>query len=257
MNTTLPPLWSTVTNEITIQPLPCTDTKDHTLQSLPSTDSKVNTMQPLSSTDIKDITIQPLPSTDLKDTTIQPLNSTDMKDITIQPTRKCKLKPRNYADLLESDQEFTSGRIRHKGARSSLQVNMGKRPHKEFQVHIPKGDIKNLSIKQKWIKEAVNVAVKLEFPKQLFNDEFIVRCGNKKGIFMKKYWKGDPSHDFCIKCDKQMFTVINFEKYGGRLAAKSWKRTIRCSGITMEKIIQADILKTPINNKSKAIIKRS
>ncbi|XP_072262585.1 uncharacterized protein [Pyxicephalus adspersus] len=215
MNTTLPPLWSTVTNEITIQPLPCTDTKDHTLQSLPSTDSKVNTMQPLSSTDIKDITIQPLPSTDLKDTTIQPLNSTDMKDITIQPTRKCKLKPRNYADLLESDQEFTSGRIRH--------------------------------------KEAVNVAVKLEFPKQLFNDEFIVRCGNKKGIFMKKYWKGDPSHDFCIKCDKQMFTVINFEKYGGRLAAKSWKRTIRCSGITMEKIIQADILKTPINNKSKCV----
>ncbi|XP_077333963.1 uncharacterized protein LOC143975439 isoform X5 [Lithobates pipiens] len=134
-----------------------------------------------------------------------------------------------------------------RGVRSSLQQKWEKGQHQKTKLHIPKDG--TWSITRKQIKDAKNVKVKLEFPKQVFNDEFHVTCGNKKGTFMREHWKGDPRNDMCIECDGQRFTVTKFEKYGGKEATKNWKKSIFSSGIPMEKLLQFRILKLPRNIK--------
>ncbi|KAM3938663.1 uncharacterized protein RB166_015416 isoform 2-T2 [Leptodactylus fuscus] len=90
------------------------------------------------------------------------------------------------------------------------------------------------------------VSVKLEFPKQVFNDKFKVRCGDKIGIFKKSRWTGDSSKDLCIRCEGRKFSVTRFEIYGGRGASKNWKKTIQCEEIKLECLIKAGILKPAI-----------
>ncbi|XP_077333960.1 uncharacterized protein LOC143975439 isoform X2 [Lithobates pipiens] len=145
----------------------------------------------------------------------------------------------------DGNRNITKKQIR--GVRSSLQQKWEKGQHQKTKLHIPKDG--TWSITRKQIKDAKNVKVKLEFPKQVFNDEFHVTCGNKKGTFMREHWKGDPRNDMCIECDGQRFTVTKFEKYGGKEATKNWKKSIFSSGIPMEKLLQFRILKLPRNIK--------
>lgn len=171
----------------------------------------------------------------------------NIEDITMQETRKCRLKPICYTELSDQDWEFVGDRKKHAGVRSSLHQKLKKEQHQETKVHILKDG--NWNITKKQIRDAKNVKVKLEFPKQVFNDEFHVTCGNKKGTFMREHWKGDPRNDMCIECDGRRFTVTKFEKYGGKEATKNWKKSIFSSGIPMEKLLQFRILKLPRNIK--------
>ncbi|KAM5191448.1 uncharacterized protein ACMZJ9_016212 [Mantella aurantiaca] len=174
----------------------------------------------------------------------------DEEEIMMQQTRKCRSKPICYTELSDHDWEFFVDKQEHAGEKSFRQ-KLEKGRHKKTKLHIPKDGDWDVTKEQKWIRDAANVAVRLEFPKQVFNDEIRVRCGEKKGVFMKEYWTGDSSHDKCIECDNKMFTVIKFEKYGGREAAKNWKKSLRCAGFAIEKLFQFGILKTPHNIKRK------
>ncbi|XP_040275077.1 uncharacterized protein LOC120990374 isoform X3 [Bufo bufo] len=88
------------------------------------------------------------------------------------------------------------------------------------------------------------VSVMLEFPKQVFNDKFKVRCGTKTGIFMKSHWTGDSRNSLCICSEGKRFSVITFEKYGGKEASKNWKKSIHCEKIKLDDLMEAGILKT-------------
>lgn len=146
---------------------------------------------------------------------------------------------------IPKDGNLNITRKQMKGVRSLLQQKREKGQHQKTKFHSPKDG--KWSITRKQIKDAKNVKVKLEFPKQVFNDEFYVTCGNKKGTFIREHWIGDPRNDKCIECDGQRFTVTKFEKYGGKETTKNWKKSIFCSGIPIEKLLQFCILKLPCN----------
>ncbi|CAI9576938.1 unnamed protein product [Staurois parvus] len=176
----------------------------------------------------------------------------NMDDIMMQETRKCRLKPICYTELSDHDWEFIGDGKKHAGVKSSLLQKLEKVQHQEYTVHISKDGNRNIT--RKHIKDAKNVKVRLEYPKQIFNDEFPVRCGDKKGTFMREHWDGEPSIDKCIKCDGKMFTVIKFEKYGGKECTKNWKKSIFYGRIPMEKLFQLSILKFPSNIRRRPLL---
>ncbi|XP_068133061.1 nuclear body protein SP140-like protein [Hyperolius riggenbachi] len=174
----------------------------------------------------------------------------EMEDIMTLQIRKCRMKPVSYMELSE-DWDFVSEEIesgeyhKEKAGEVSPRNKLGKRRHTDIKVNIPKIECWDPAWGRGWIKAALNVHVRLEFPKEVIGDEFRVDCGHKRGIFMKKFWTGDSRNDRCIRCDNSMFKVIEFEKYGGRETFKNWKKSIRCAGMPLEKLFQAGVLKPP------------
>ncbi|XP_040191317.1 nuclear body protein SP140-like protein [Rana temporaria] len=179
-------------------------------------------------------------------------NITKIRGVRSPLQQKCeKGQHQETKFLIPKDGNWSITRKRIRGVRSSLQQKREKGQHQETKLNSFKDG--NWSITSKQIKDAKNVKVKLEFPKQVFNDEFPVTCGNKKGTFMREHWKGDPRNDMCIECDGRRFTVTMFQKYGGKESSKNWKKSIYSSGISMEKLLQFSILRLPCNIKRRPL----
>ncbi|XP_063779929.1 sp110 nuclear body protein-like isoform X2 [Pseudophryne corroboree] len=163
-------------------------------------------------------------------------SSTELDDAVTAPIRKCRTKQISYTEPPDDDLETVSGRKIYKAPEYTLRRKYKKRRGKDTKFR-NKG--------RKWDTVAKNVAVKLEFPKQVFSDSFQVRCGKKKGLFLKKRWTGDSRYDKCIRSEGNWFTVTKFEKYGGKEASKNWKKTISCERIPLETLIRSAVLKSP------------
>ncbi|XP_056411036.1 uncharacterized protein LOC130353397 isoform X3 [Hyla sarda] len=160
-------------------------------------------------------------------------------DVLPHPVRKCRLQPISYSEPPDIVCELNNHDVKYKAPEQSKYHKPGRRKTQECN---------NLTLmaRSELMPGTKLVTVKLEFPKQVFNDKFKVRCGNKTGIFKKAKWTGHSSKDLCIRCDGKRFSVTSFERYGGRGSCKNWKKTINCERIKLETLFKAGILKHPI-----------
>ncbi|XP_059413210.1 uncharacterized protein si:dkey-68o6.8 isoform X2 [Carassius carassius] len=70
-----------------------------------------------------------------------------------------------------------------------------------------------------------------------------VTCGDKKALLDRKALY-ERKRD-CIKRGKVMISPYIFEEMGGKESCKSWKTSILCQGITLNSLIEMNILKVP------------
>lgn len=168
-------------------------------------------------------------------------------DDTLPPSvRKCRLQPISYSEPPDLICEVNSREKKHKAPENSKQHKFQKRRTQETRKCSLNSEVKYES--GQVIKP---VTVRLEFPKQVFNEEFRVRCGDKTGIFQKEHWSGNSTKDLCIRSEGKKFSVTQFEKYGGKGTHKNWKKSIQCEEIRLECLFKAGILKRPRTKKGR------
>ncbi|CAN2388586.1 hypothetical protein PRIEUP_LOCUS16532, partial [Pristimantis euphronides] len=166
-------------------------------------------------------------------------------DILPMMVRKCRMQPVSYSEPPDLDWGFFNGR-KGKAPENVKRHKYGKIKSRDISQRIIDIHRKNsCGLKRPELVQVTKpVTVKLEFPKQVFNEQFKVRCGNKTGIFKKRRWNGHSSKDLCIHSEGKRFSVISFERYGGKKANKSWKKSILCEEIKLDSLIKAGILKS-------------
>ncbi|XP_044151871.1 uncharacterized protein LOC122939791 isoform X2 [Bufo gargarizans] len=204
--------------------------------------------------------------------------SSSDSDNTLPPSvRKCRMQPISYSEPPDLDWEVNNRIQKHKAPESPKWHKYRKRKFHKTNSHAfiksileERPDPAQAPESPKWhklrkrkfhktnshafIKSRLEerpdpsqvtrpVSVMLEFPKQVFNDKFKVRCGTKTGIFMKSHWTGDSRNSLCICSEGKRFSVITFEKYGGKELSKNWKKSIHCEKIKLEDLMEAGILK--------------
>ncbi|XP_073430637.1 uncharacterized protein [Dendrobates tinctorius] len=161
------------------------------------------------------------------------------------PVRRCRLQPINYSEPPDLDVEVKDGKMKRKVLEQSKgQKHRRRKTQQTNNAFFTQSGI-HLNDKYEAVRVIKPVSVKVEFPKQVFNEKFRVRCGKKMGIFKKSLWTGDSAKDLCIRCEEQKFSVITFEKYGGKASSKNWKKSIQCEEIKLECLFKAGILKAP------------
>ncbi|XP_069600880.1 uncharacterized protein [Ranitomeya imitator] len=144
------------------------------------------------------------------------------------PVRKCRLQPINYYEPPDFDVEVKDGERKRKVPEHSKGHKHGRSKTQQTNIAFFTKSRIHLNDKYEAVQVIKPVSVKVEFPKQVFNEKFRVRCGEKMGIFKKSLWTGDSSKDLCIRCEEKKFSVITFEKYGGKASSKNWKKSIQC-----------------------------
>ncbi|XP_069833486.1 sp110 nuclear body protein-like isoform X2 [Dendropsophus ebraccatus] len=159
--------------------------------------------------------------------------------------RRCRLQPISYSEPPDFICEVNDQEEKYKVPEFSKRCKCTRR--KVHEISSRRFYLKARS----GVVQEIKPFVRVEFPKQVFNDNFQVRCGNKKGIFRKARWTGHSSKDLCIDCDGKKFSVTSFEKYGGKASLKNWKKSIHCEKIKLESLIKAGILKRPLWLKNK------
>nr|XP_020751646.1 nuclear body protein SP140-like protein isoform X4 [Odocoileus virginianus texanus] len=83
------------------------------------------------------------------------------------------------------------------------------------------------------------------------SEELPVTCGNAMGTLYKEKMKKGSSEK-CIKDENGMWiTLRQLEKQGGREASRNWKKSVRCYGQTLEKLIQEGRLPNPPRKRKK------
>ncbi|KAM4053649.1 uncharacterized protein ACNLHF_006233 isoform 2-T2 [Anomaloglossus baeobatrachus] len=172
--------------------------------------------------------------------------------------RKCRLQPISYSEPPDLDLEKKDKEMKRKDKEMKRKVpetskRYKPRRGKNLQTNISCFTKNRIHLKNKVeaLRVTKPVSVKVEFPKQVFNEKFLVRCGQKKGVFKKSRWTGNSTKDKCIHCEGNKFSVITFEKYGGKASSKNWKKSIQCEEIRLECLIKAGILKPPLWTKKK------
>ncbi|XP_024127060.1 sp110 nuclear body protein [Oryzias melastigma] len=87
----------------------------------------------------------------------------------------------------------------------------------------------------------------------IFKHQLPVTCGEMEGMLIRdKLAKGEK----CIQAMEQWFTPSEFEKFAGKKSSRNWKTSIRCTGITLGKLIQEGHLKSAtFTNRSKKVKK--
>ncbi|CAJ0956213.1 unnamed protein product [Ranitomeya imitator] len=250
------------------------------------------------------------------------------------PVRKCRLQPINYYEPPDFDVEVKDGERKRKVPEHSKGHKHGRSKTQQTNIAFFTKSRIHLNDKYEAVQVIKPVSVKVEFPKQVFNEKFRVRCGEKMGIFKKSLWTGGPRHfqyspaprsgaapssaltfrqrartnhvtapsdlsvtaedaedraaagmgnsneyaapplwevephihycneryhataqyrkklpapgkrragtapdsskDLCIRCEEKKFSVITFEKYGGKASSKNWKKSIQCEEIKLE-----------------------
>ncbi|XP_071982230.1 uncharacterized protein [Engystomops pustulosus] len=162
----------------------------------------------------------------------------DSSDVTFpHPVRKCRMHPINYSEPPDLDVEANNGEKIKKEPENPKRHKTGTRKLHEISMK----RMKKMKLSRKnWesVQGIQPMTVKVEFPKQVFDDKFKVRCGDKTGIFKKELWTGNSSKDLCIASGHKAFSVTKFEKYGGRGASKNWKKTIQCWNPETSRLVQ-------------------
>ncbi|XP_073504034.1 nuclear body protein SP140-like protein isoform X2 [Phyllobates terribilis] len=176
-----------------------------------------------------------------QDSAVSPTSSDDALPTAV---RKCRLQPISYSEPPDLDLEVKDAEMKRKVSENSKGHKYGRSKTQQSDISFFTQRI-HLNDKLQAVRVIKPVSVMVEFPKQVFNEKFRVRCGHKMGVFKKSLWTGDSAKDLCIRCEGKKFSVITFEKYGGKASSKNWKKSIQCEEIRIECLFKAGILKSP------------
>ncbi|XP_030263681.1 nuclear body protein SP140-like protein isoform X2 [Sparus aurata] len=74
-----------------------------------------------------------------------------------------------------------------------------------------------------------------------FKSQLLVTCGRQEGtLYRDKLAKGEK----CIMVNKEWFTPAEFEELAGKRSSRNWRKSIRCKGTPLGKLIQEGHLKS-------------